>query len=83
LQPALALTSIPDAVLGSEHPSPTFAVEHGKIANREPEGARLQTAVPTLLDQAPISSLCIRERVDSHGGSIARRVERIGRCRIR
>ena len=29
LEPALTLSAIPDAVLGTEHPAPPFAVEHG------------------------------------------------------
>ena len=42
LQPPLVLPSVPDAVLGSEHPAATFAVQHGKVSHREPERARLQ-----------------------------------------
>jgi hypothetical protein len=80
LQPPLALTSIPDAVLGTEHPSPPLAVEHGEVANRKPKSSCLKIAVTTLIDENPVSSLGIRERIDSHGESMGRigRLNRAG-----
>jgi len=80
LQPPLAFSAIPDAVLGSEHPSPTFAIEHREVAHREPKSSCLKIAVTTLLDENPVSSLGIRERIDSHGESMGRigRLNRAG-----
>src|SRR5260370_35312091 len=71
LQPPLAFSAIPDAVLGSEHPSPTFAIEHCEVAHREPERARLQTAVAAFLDKEPIASFGVGKRIDGHAQSIA------------
>src|SRR5713101_9596973 len=73
LQPPLALAPVPDAVLGSEHPSPPFAVEDRKVADREPEGSGLKAAVATLVDQQAIAGLGVCKRIDSHAESIARR----------
>jgi len=71
LQPPLALAPVPDAVLGSEHPSPPFAVEDRKVADREPEGSGLKAAVATLVDQQAIARLGVGKRIDSHAESIA------------
>ena len=80
LQPPLAFSAVPDTVLGSEHPSPTFAIEHCEVAHREPKSSCLKIAVTTLLDENPVSSLGIRERIDSHGESMGRigRLNRAG-----
>ena len=80
LQPPLALAPVPDAVLGSEHPSPPLAVEHGEVAHREPKSSCLKIAVATLLDENPVLSLGICERIDSHGESMGRigRLNRAG-----
>jgi hypothetical protein len=71
LQPALALSSVPDAVLGTEHPSAPLAVEDREVADREPKSTGLQAAVATLVDQQAIARLSVSERIDSHRGSIA------------
>ncbi len=80
LQPALAFAPVPDSILWTEHPSPALAVEHGEVANREPECSCLQAAVTALLDENPVSSLGVRERIDSHGESMGRigRLNRAG-----
>ena len=90
LQPALALSSVPDAVLGTEHPSAPFAIEDSEVADREPKGTGLQAAIATLVDQQAIARLSISERIDSHGESIAGLPTLVGRreskstgCRIR
>jgi hypothetical protein len=88
LQPAFALSAIPDAILGTEHPAPSFAVQDREVANREPESSGLKAAVPALVDKQPIASLGIGKRIDSHVESIARRPARVqgprlSRCRIR
>ena len=77
LQPTLAFAPVPDAILRTEHPPAALAVEHCEVANREAECAGLKTAVAALLDQNPVSSLGVRERIDSHGESIARRLGRL------
>ena len=90
LQPALALSSVPDAVLGTEHPSAPFAIEDREVADREPKGTGLQAAVAALVDQQAIARLGVSERIDSHGESIAGLPTLVGRrepkstgCRIR
>ncbi len=49
-----------------------LSVEHRKVANREPERTRLQTAGAPLGDQGSISRLGLGEWIDRHGDSIAR-----------
>jgi hypothetical protein len=88
LQPALTLSAIPDAVLGTEHPAPSFAVQDRKVADRESERSGLEAAVAALVDQQAIARLGVCERIDSHGESIARRLARVQGpsltgCRIR
>ncbi len=88
LQPSLALAPVPDAVLGTEHPTAPFAVEDREVANREPEGSGLKAAVATLVDQQAIARLGVGKRIDSHPESIAlwiARVQgsRLSGCRIR
>ena len=81
LQPALALAAVPDAILGTEHPSPSLAVKNCEVAHRQPEGPRLQAAAATLLDQRAIANLGICERIDGHAESIACESARgIGTC---
>ncbi len=72
LQPPFMLAAVPDSVLGSQHPAVALSVEHRKIANREPERTRLQTAGAPLGDQGSISRLGLGEWIDRHGDSIAR-----------
>lgn len=72
LQPALAFAAVPDAVLGTEHPAPSFGVEDREVADREPKGSGLQAAIATLVDQQAIARLGVRKRIDSHLESIAR-----------
>ncbi len=84
LQPSLALSPVPDAVFGTEHPSPPLAVEDREVAHRKPEGSRLKAAVATLVDQQPIARLGVGKRIDSHTQSIARsQVAHSAGCRIR
>src|SRR4029077_1979236 len=71
LQPALTFAAVPDAVLGTEHPSSAFAVEDGQVSNRDPESPCLQASNPALFHQAPVTRLGVGERVDSHAESIA------------
>jgi len=51
LQPPLALATIPNAVFGAEHPSPTLAVEDCEVAHGEPERTGLKPAGAALFDQ--------------------------------
>lgn len=51
LQPSLALSSIPNAILGAEHPSPPLAVEDSEVAHGEPECTGLKAAGAALFDQ--------------------------------
>jgi hypothetical protein len=84
LQPALAFAPVPDAVLGTEHPSPPLAVQDRKVTDREPEGSSLKAAVATLVDQQAIPGFGISERIHSHRESIARSwVGHSAGCRIR
>ena len=88
LQPALTLSAIPDAVLGTEHPAPALAIEDREVADREPERSGLEAAVATLVDQNAISRLGVGKRIDSHAESIAGRLARVqgprpSGCRIR
>ncbi len=70
MQPPLPFSAVPDAVLGAEHPSPAFAVEHSEVANREPERARLQTAIAAFLDQEPVARFGVGKRIDGHAQSM-------------
>jgi hypothetical protein len=72
LQPSLALSPVPDAVLGTKHPASPFAVEDREVADREPKGSSLHAAVATLVDEQPIARLGVCKRIDSHVESIAR-----------
>jgi hypothetical protein len=84
LQPSLALSPVPDAVLRTKHPSPPFAVQDREVADREPESSGLQAAIATLVDQQAIARLCVGKRIDSHKQSIARsRGAHSAGCRIR
>ena len=84
LQPALALSPVPDAILWAEHPSPPLAVQDRKVTDREPEGSSLKAAVATLVDQQAIPGLGISERIHGHRESIARSwVGHSAGCRIR
>src|SRR5258708_39937048 len=71
LQPPLALSSVPDAVLGTEHPAPPLAVEDREVADCEPKGSGLKAAVAAFVDQLAIARLGVSERIDCHGESIA------------
>ncbi len=84
LQPAFALSPVPDAILGTEHPAPPFAVKDREVADREPESSGLEAAVATLVDQQAIARLGVGKRIDSHKQSIAgSRVGHSAGCRIR
>jgi hypothetical protein len=72
LKPALTFASVPDAVLGTEHPAPPFAVEDREVADREAKGSSLHAPVAALVDQQPVARLGICKRIDSHVESIAR-----------
>jgi hypothetical protein len=67
LQPAFVLTAIPDAVFGTEHPAPPFVVEHGEVANGDPEGARLQISHAPFFDEELVAGLRFGEGIDGHG----------------
>lgn len=71
MQPSLVLASVPDSVLGSEHPAPPLVVEHGEVAYRDPEGARLQVPCAALLDEMVVTNLRVSERIDGHAESMA------------
>jgi hypothetical protein len=71
LQPAFALSAVPDSIFRTKHPAAAFAVEDGEVAHCEPERSSLETSAPSLLNQGAIADLRIRERVDSHPESIA------------
>ena len=66
LQPSLVLAPVPDPVLGSEHPSPSFAVQNGQVANRDSKSAWRQVAHAALLDEEFESDLCLGEGIDGH-----------------
>jgi hypothetical protein len=72
LQPPLALSPIPDAVLRTEHPSPPFTVQDREVADGEPEGSGLKAAVATLVHEQAVPRLGVGKRIDSHVESIAR-----------
>ena len=71
LQPAFALSAVPDSIFRTKHPSPALAVQDGQVSHGEPERSSLETSGAPLLDQGAIADLRIRERVDSHPESIA------------
>jgi hypothetical protein len=76
LQPALALASVPDAILGAEHPSAALTVEDREVAHGEPKCSRLKAAVTTFLDQHAVASFRVGKGINSHAQSIARRAAR-------
>ena len=76
LQPALALASVPDAILRSEHPSSTLTVEDREVADRQPKCSRLQSAVATFLDQHAVASFGLGKWINSHAQSIPRSAPR-------
>lgn len=85
LQPALALATVPNAVLGPEHPASALAVQHRQIAHREPEGPGFQAPTTALHDQVAVARLGLGERIDSHAQSIARQAllgSGSGRCPV-
>jgi hypothetical protein len=71
LQPAFALSAVPDSVFRTKHPPAAFAVQDGEVAHCEPERSSLETSGSPLLDQGAIADLRISKRVDSHLESIA------------
>lgn len=79
LQPPLSLAPVPDPILRTEHPAPTFAIEHREIAHRKPKRARLQRSGAALFDQHSIPRLSFRKRIDGHSEKVA---DSVG-CRIR
>jgi hypothetical protein len=79
LQPALSLASVPDPILWTEHPAPTFAVEHREVAHRKPKRARVQRTCAAFFDQEPIPRLSFRKWIDGHAEKVA---DSMG-CRIR
>jgi hypothetical protein len=79
LQPALSLAPVPDPILRTKHPAPTFAVEHCEVAHRKPKRARLQRSGAALLDQESVPRLSFRKWIDGHAEKVADSV----RCRIR
>ena len=79
LKPALSLAPVPDPVLWTEHPAPTFAVEHSEVAHRKAEGARLQRSRAAFFDQVPVPRLSFGKWVDGHAEKVA---DSMG-CRIR
>lgn len=72
LQPALTLSSVPDAVFRSEHPAASLTVEHGEVSDGKPERARHESACPPLLGKELVPVLGFCEGIDRHGESIAR-----------
>ena len=71
LQPAFALSPIPDSIFWTKHPTAAFAVENGEVANGYTERSRLETSGPPLLDQGAVAHLRIGKRINSHAESIA------------
>ena len=82
MQPAFALATVPDAVLRTQHPPPTLAVQDGQVAHRQPEGSCLEAAHTTFLDQVAVAGLGVSERVHSHAQSIARDGPYRPRCQL-
>ena len=66
LQPSLVLAPVPDPILGSEHPSPSLAVQDRQVADRDAKRAWLQVADTALLDEEFETNLSFRERIDGH-----------------
>jgi hypothetical protein len=88
LQPSFAFATVPNAVLGTEHPSPPFTIQDREVADRKPEGSSLKAAVAALVDQQAIARLGVGKGIDGHVESIARRLARLqgsrpAGCRIR
>ena len=73
LQPTLVLAAIPHAVLGSQHPTPALAVEHGKVAHRDAKGAWLEISHAPLLDEILEANLGFGEGIDCHAGEYGAR----------
>ena len=71
LQPAFALSAVPDSIFRTKHPPAAFAVEDREVSHCEAERSSLETSGPPLLDEGAIADLGIREGVDSHPESIA------------
>ena len=70
LQPPFVLPPVPDSVLRSKHPSPSFAVEHREIAHRHAVRSSLQVADAPFLGQELVTDLCFGKRVDGHAESM-------------
>ena len=66
LQPAFVFSPVPDAILRSQHPAPSLAVEHREVADRDSKGARLKISRSPLFHQELVPNLCIGEWIDSH-----------------
>ena len=72
LQPAVAFSPVPDAVLRTKHPAASLTVKNGEVADCDAERADRDVAGAPSRDQLAISSLCIGKWIDGHPESIAR-----------
>jgi len=70
LQPPFVLAPVPDPVLRTKHPSPSFAVQHREVAHRDAERSSQQVADAPFLDQELKADLCFGKRIDSHAESM-------------
>jgi hypothetical protein len=71
LEPAFALSPIPDSIFRTKHPATAFTIENSEVAHGESECSGLKTTGPPLLDQRPIADLRIGKGIHSHPESIA------------
>jgi hypothetical protein len=85
LQPPLALSPVPDPILGPQHPPPPLPIKDREVAHSNAESPGLQDSGPSFLDQVAIAQLRFGEWIDSHRESIAREAlwgRGLPRCRM-
>ncbi len=71
MQPPLVLAPIPDPILRPEHPPSPLAIEHGQVADGDPESTRRQVPRASFIDEEFVLDLSFGERIDSHRGDYA------------
>src|SRR5215467_989379 len=71
LQPAVAITPVPDAVFRTEHPPLSLAVQHREVPHSKPERTRLEAAGTPLRNERLVPGLSFGEGIDGHQDSIA------------
>lgn len=71
MQPALTLAAVPDSVFGTKHPPASFAIQDREVSDGNAERSCLECPHAALLDEAPVSQLGFRERIDCHEVSMS------------